>query len=120
MTGGGQHFIVAIDLHMLDIGVQSAPERINYRQRSRISLLKRRRITLCRRNNWALEALPRSARNRQSGAPARSVRHAAERLGCRPHHIALALPTSVRIAAPRSMPASSARSFSMARIGTAN
>jgi hypothetical protein len=42
MTGRGQHFIVTLDLHMLDVGAQFAPQTIDHSQCGRVGLLKRR------------------------------------------------------------------------------
>jgi hypothetical protein len=34
MTGRGQHFVVALDLHVLDIGAQFAPQTVDHGQRA--------------------------------------------------------------------------------------
>src|SRR5450830_378651 len=79
------------------------------------------RITLCRRNNCALDASTPLCSEPAIGWPGTKRAGMPPKACCAARTtLPLALPTSVRIAWPRSMPASTVSNFSMARIGTAS
>ncbi|MOA08083.1 hypothetical protein D3C78_1278200 [compost metagenome] len=90
MAGRRQHFVMTLDLHVLDIGAQFAPQPVDHRQGCRIGLLQRRENHFVSTEQLGIggfyPALLGSG-NRMPGNEA--CRHAAKRLGRGAHHIAL-------------------------------
>ncbi len=89
MAGCSQHFVVTLDLHMLDIRTQLTPQTVHHRQCSRIGLLQRRQDDFMATEQLRIGRLYSAlfgARNRMTRHKAR--RHTTKGPLRRAHHIA--------------------------------
>ncbi|MCY1291780.1 hypothetical protein D9M70_409800 [compost metagenome] len=90
VAGRGQHLVVVLDLHVLDIGAQGAPQPVDQLQRLHIGVSQRREDHLVATKQLAVGRLHPTlfrAGDRMAGHEAR--RQAAESLTRGAHHIAL-------------------------------
>ncbi|MNM67287.1 hypothetical protein D3C81_788120 [compost metagenome] len=90
MTGGGQHFVVMIDIHVLDIRTKLAPETVDRRKGLFVGIRQRRENHLVPAEQLCIGRLDPAllgTSNRVAGHEAR--RHAAERRPGGTHHITL-------------------------------
>ncbi|CRM83400.1 hypothetical protein [Pseudomonas sp. 22 E 5] len=89
MAGRRQHFVVALNLHMLDIRAQLAPQPIHHRQGRRIGLLKRRQNHLVATEQLRIGCLDTALLGTGNRVPRyKTRRHATKREFGGAHHIA--------------------------------
>ena len=89
VAGRCQHFVVTLDLHMLYIRAQLAPETIHHCQRRGIGLRKRRQDDLMPTEQLRIGCLHPALLGASNGmARYKARRHATKRQSCRAHHVA--------------------------------
>ena len=89
MAGGGEHFVVMLDFHVLDIGAQLTPEPINHLQRSAIGIRQRRENHLMAAEQLTITGLYPALLGAGNGVPRdKTRRHAVEGQRRRAYHIA--------------------------------
>ncbi|MNI43342.1 hypothetical protein D3C73_976680 [compost metagenome] len=90
MTGRRQHFVVALDLHVLDIGAQLTPQAVNECQRRRIGLIQRGQDNFMATEQFGVGGFHPTLLGTGNRVTRHEVRrHAAKHVGRRTHDIAL-------------------------------
>ncbi len=121
MTGGREHLIMMLHLHDLDICAQLPPQALDKRQGSIIAVLARRENDLVATEQLGVRSLHPALLGAGNGMPRHQAHGlAGEGLARSAQHIALGTAHIGQHGTPRSNPASSASTFSIARIGTAS